>query len=250
MTIRTSNPRPITRPSTPSMRGVTGQLADRYEQCGLTVRAERIRAAHRRIAELRASRLGPDIELAAAHRQAVESVVNGDLTPEQAALQLDASRRIAAPLAAEIANLAADRIALTLARGLWAEGDALIGELDDVVQQAVDIIAASSHHIANISNDTAALHAPPAVATAWINSVAALERITVAQSVATALRMGKFVPALCDADAVDWDFHRPDLIDPNAIGQHPVHLLAAHIAAGARPGCVTADQIVELGYLA
>lgn len=246
--IRTERPRPIKRPSAPPHRIAPG-LADQYAQIGLNQRAETIRSTFARAATINSGVVDIEANLAQARDLAVEAIKDGTSTPEGAARVVDASTRLG-PLATELAQAARGRLISDLARSMWSEGDALVAELDAVVQAHVAILVADADALDGIDTDQAAIKAGAKVAAAWSRAGAAVTTIAAAQTLAHQLRMAGFVPELRDADYGDWSFHDPEHValdlDPKL---HAVPRLIAHIAAGARPGCCTADSIVELGFL-
>ena len=241
--------KPITRPARPPRR-VAPQLAEQFDAVGLADRAEHIRDTYRRVAAVSTDTSEVALDHVAAREAAVLTIINGTSTPVKAALDLDVTTRHVGPLATELAALAKTRMITDLARTMWLEGDQVVAELDDVVQDAVAVIVEAAPLVRAINNDTDAIKSSTKASAAWSMAVAAAQRVTVAQGLANTLRTYGFVPDLRDADAIDWWFHQPENavldLDPNL---HPVHRLLAHIEAGARPGCCTADHVVELGFL-
>jgi hypothetical protein len=244
--IRTDVVRPVERKARPPAR-VAAKLAEQYAAVGLHDRARQISSVHERARQITADTTMVDADLARLRDEAVQSVVTGERSCVEAALALDASQRIVAPLVIELAAKAKLKLLSDLSRSLWNEGDALIAEVDVVVQECAAAIASASPIFGSITTDTEAIRASTKASNAWSVAVAAAERVTLCRSLTYALRIGGFVPDLRDADAADWWYRHPELVvidhDPST---HPMLRLARSIANGAQPGAITADEVAAL----
>jgi hypothetical protein len=224
---------------------VDAQLGDMYAACGLDERAQAIRAVLAKCAAVSRDTTQLDRDLKAELDACVYSVINGEATTLEAALRLSDARRVASSgkEVGEIAQLVRQTLHFLICRAMWTEGDALLAELDTVVQASVNTITKTAPGAAGISNDAQAVRASPAAQRAWAAMTVECERIRACWGLARVLRVQTFVADLREAGDDDWCYRLPELVTEYDPKRHPVCTMLDDIEA--EPCVASADQILE-----
>jgi hypothetical protein len=244
----TTTPAKVRRPSQPP-RGIDPGMADWFDNLGLTARADEIRAVFQRSAEIAGALAGYSVDLHNAKAQAIYEIIGGS-TPQDAAIRFDAARRLAetAPLAAELAAAAGEQMQVDYARTMWRDGDALIHEIDAVVQAAVEHLTALAPTLDGIDTDSAAVRSNATAQRGWAEAINDTDRIVTAWALAFVLHSEEFVATIAEAGEHDWCYRNPSAVVDHAATDHPVRTMLANIAAGAGPCVATADEVVAAVY--
>lgn len=225
-----------------------GRFADRWEAVGLDTRAAPIRAA---IADAAAVDPGqPTIDPVVLRRTLVEQVADRKLPAAEAAEQLAA---VTSDTAAHTRTLARDARHAILGRAvatLYEAGDDLAVELDSVVTAAAEAVSRAVADLDGTATDTDAVRIGGKPMKAWSTITDARRRIDLAWLLAADLRRAGITwtfPGHPPVPPEAWQWrdlaalHRAGPYNRHA---HPNLWLAATIAAGAQPGCLTATEVV------
>ena len=247
---RANTPTRWTLPRVQMNQAQLGRFADGYESVGLTERAANIRAAIDTAAALAPG--GPTVDVEALRRDLVAKVAAGKVTDAKAAEQLHA---VSADVTTIRRGLNRDARSLILGAAiadLYAEGDGLAVELDQVVTAAAGSAAEAAGNLDGIADDNDAIRIGGAPMGAWSTITEGRQRIDAAWRLADALRRSGFTMTFPGAQPVPaevWRWRNLDAVrkvGPLERHGHPNLWLLAHIEAGAGPGVLTAADVLAL----
>ena len=178
----------------------------------------------------------------------MERIRTGEILPTAAAVELDQLEKqtLNEPLAKELA-FEANRAALAaITATLSLRGDGLVTDLvDPAIRAAAATVSDVSPTIAGLRNSDAAMKGGPAMAKAWALCLQAIDQIKAAWDLADRLRFHGITHTLPNPKPHRecWEWR-----DVDAIPRRPVtdvHAFVDAIAAGAQPGALTAEEVVD-----
>ncbi|MGD9704444.1 MAG: hypothetical protein AB7Q42_12925 [Acidimicrobiia bacterium] len=234
------------------------ELADRLTAAELYNVADEIRTRVDRMGTINASIVGHVADVDQTRTRVVLAIAAGDLTPADAALELDdvVRQNAVGPLSSQLAEQAVAQLCHFVAAYLHAAGDGMIRSLDELVQESAAKIttAVKITDAAGITDDTAAVRATPEAAAAWSLMVAETERVEACWNAASLLRQRQLVPTLRRDPSTRGAFFEwrnqdalADVQPPRRPAvDHPAHKMARRILAGAQPAVLTAIEAAGL----
>ena len=239
-----SKPLTVRRPPSPTV--VPAHYAQLYRRLGLRERSAYLTRLVDQCAALDAEATAINVDAEQVRRSAVLDICYHDRPLIDAAREVHAARLSAdaRPVAGELAAVAKGQLHVVAARALWNESDALVHQLDAIVQHAVAQISDLAALVDGITDDSTAVRASTKASEAWSTMITLCERIETAWGLAGSLRLDGFVPDLDEAGTDDWKFRDTRLVVDYNPDRHPVRTMIANLGAG--PCCATADEILAV----
>lgn len=247
MPVISSAPLQVNRPGSPPHIGVNWRaILSLYQRVGCDARAAQINDALAVLDRLDADTSVLNVELQRTIDAATYSVIDGTATVLDAAVAVHQGEQLAAAAGAvpRLVERVHAVVGSILARSFWEAGDALLAELDRVLQSAVAVIVEAGAHLDGADSDAAAVRGTTAQQQAWATLLREQQRIIDVHHLAGELRIVGLTADLPEAHPNDWQWRHPELLDQVRRDEHELITLLRNIAAGAQPAVMTADGIV------